>query len=478
MRAGAVAGATRRVVAADAISGARAGGAGVGGDFRVNFAATNMEAQTDVLVVGAGPAGLTLASELLRHGLTVRLIDAAEAPLPWSRAIAVHARTMEVLRQMGCVDALIAKGQKLHGVTLWSAGSVIVSMDFPELTTDFPYVLSVSQCETEAVLLDALTRRGGAVERGTRLASFRQDGTGVTATLTKGDATTTARAAWLVGCDGAHSAVRKALDLPFEGSTYEDRFVLADVKVAWDTRDDRITSYFADDGLVACFPLPAGRWRLILTDTVEGDAAPTLEEVQAMFARRTGTGATLSDMVWSSRFRIHCRQVARYRDDRVLIAGDAAHIHSPAGGQGMNTGIQDAHNLAWKLAAVHKGHARDRLLSSYHDERHAVGQSVLRGTDAATRVGVARSAVARGVRDELARFLTSLEVVQQRVAREVSELTVHYERSAMVAEDVAGVLQARVGTAAAISTGTITAGAPNSGAGMAPGIRAGVESRS
>jgi 2-polyprenyl-6-methoxyphenol hydroxylase-like FAD-dependent oxidoreductase len=417
-----------------------------------------MSEATDVLVVGAGPTGLTLACELLRHGLTVRIVDEASAPTKLSKAVVVHARTLETLRAMGCADALLACGHEVHGVTLWSNGATIVRADFNELETQYPFVLGVPQRDTETVLSEHFDTLGGAVERATKLVSFRQDGTGVTATLAKGDATETVRAAWLVGCDGARSVVRKSLDLPFEGSTYEDRFLLADVRIAWDQRDDRIAGYFADDGLVACFPLPEKRWRIIATATGahDGDDAPSLDEVQSLFARRTGTGATLSDMAWSSRFRVHCRQVASYRDDRVMLAGDAAHIHSPAGGQGMNTGIQDAHNLAWKLAHVHRGYARSRLLDSYHDERHAVGQSVLRGSDVATRVGTVKGAALKGIRDELARFLSSVELVQQRMAREVAELTVHYERSAIVREDHTSVLQARIGLASSAETPTIT----------------------
>jgi 2-polyprenyl-6-methoxyphenol hydroxylase-like FAD-dependent oxidoreductase len=417
-----------------------------------------METSIDVLVVGAGPTGLTLAGELLHRGLSVRILDAAEAPLPWSRAVGVHARTLEILQKMGLADELIGRGQKLHGATLWSGGETIARVDFAELDTAFPFLLCVAQPETEAVLQSRLDRLGATVERGVSLRSFRQDGTGVTAALSKGDATETVRAAWLVGCDGAHSTVRKGLDLAFEGDTYEDRFFLADVKIAWDTRDDRVTTYFAEDGLVACFPLPAGRWRLILSSPAgdEGTAPPTLAEMQALFAKRTGSGGALSDLTWSTRFRIHCRQVTQYRDDRVFLAGDAAHIHSPVGGQGMNTGIQDAHNLAWKLAQVHRGLARSRLLESYHDERHAVGQSVLRGTDAATRVGTVRQPAARAVRDQVARMLTSFEVIQQRVAREVAELTIGYERSAIVAEHSQGILQGRLGLASGAETPTVS----------------------
>jgi 2-polyprenyl-6-methoxyphenol hydroxylase-like FAD-dependent oxidoreductase len=417
-----------------------------------------MDTSIDVLVVGAGPTGLTLAGELLHRGLTVRIIDEAATALPWSRAVGVHARTLEILQRMGVADELIAKGQRLHGATLWSGGETIARIDFAELNTAFPFVLCVPQPETEGVLERLLERRGAKPERGVALRSFRQDGTGVTAVLARGDATETVRAAWLVGCDGAHSAVRRGLDLAFEGDTYEDRFFLADLKIAWDTRDDRVTTYFAEDGLVACFPLPAGRWRLILSTPPgdEGTADPTLPQMQESFAKRTGGGGVLSDLTWATRFRIHCRQVAQYRDDRVFVAGDAAHIHSPVGGQGMNTGIQDAHNLAWKLAAVHQGVARSRLLDSFHDERHAVGRSVLRSTDAATRVGTLRQPAVRAVRDQVARMLTSFEVIQQRVAREVAELTVAYEQSAIVAEHSQGILQGRIGAAAGGETPTVS----------------------
>jgi 2-polyprenyl-6-methoxyphenol hydroxylase-like FAD-dependent oxidoreductase len=417
-----------------------------------------MDTPIDVLVVGAGPTGLTLACELLHRGLTVRVVDQAEAPMPWSRAVGVHARTLEILHRMGVAEELIAKGQKLHGATLWSAGETLARLDFAELDTAFPFLLCVPQPDTEAVLHGLFERLGGKVERAVALRSFRQDGSGVTAVLAGAEATETVRAAWMVGCDGAHSAVRRGLDLAFEGETYEDRFFLADVNIAWDTRDDRVTTYFSDDGLVACFPLPAGRWRLILTSPAGDDAtaAPSLAEVQATFAKRSGSGGVLSDLTWSSRFRIHCRQVTQYRDDRVFIAGDAAHIHSPVGGQGMNTGIQDAHNLAWKLAQVHRGVARGRLLDSYHDERHAVGQSVLRGTDAATKVGTLRMPAARAVRDQVARMLTSFEVIQHRVAREVAELTVGYEHSALSGEHSQGILQGRIGAASGGETPTVT----------------------
>ena len=417
-----------------------------------------MAKATDVLVIGAGPTGLTLACELARRGLAVRIVDQAAAPTTLSKAIALHARSLEVLDDLGVADTLVERGKKLLGATMWAGGEPIVRADFDELDSRYNFLLALSQAETEAVLSERLAGLGVEVERESRLVSFRQDGTGVTARISVKDAEPIdVRAAWLVGADGAHSTVRKQLELVFEGATYDERFLLADVKIAWDTRDDRVSTWFGEDGVVACFPMPGDRWRVIAA-APPGDEKtedPTLEEVQAIFDRRTATSAVLSDAAWLARFRIHCRQVSRYRDDRVFVAGDAAHIHSPIGGQGMNTGIQDAHNLAWKLALVHRGDARDALLDSYEGERHAVGQAVLRGTDAATKVATLKSPMAKAARNEIARVLTGFEFVQQRITREVSELSIGYESSPIVKEDLTSLLEGRIGTAAGGESPTI-----------------------
>lgn len=415
----------------------------------------------DVLVVGAGPTGLTLACDLVRRGLSVVLVDAASAPSDKSRAIAVHARTLELLEPLRATERLLARGKVVTGVTIWACGEPVLRADFDELDSRFQHVLMVSQVEVEAVLTERLTSLGGAIDRGAALVSFQQDGTGVTVTLERGGETGVReqlRAAWLVGCDGAHSAVRKLLALPFEGETYEDEFVLGDVKIAWDMRDDRIHSFLGETGLIGCFPMPEGRHRVIASLPLEtrGNASePTLDDLQTLFALNTTANGKLSDATWLARFKVHCRQVSRYRDDRVFLAGDAAHIHSPLGGQGMNTGIQDALNLGWKLAEVHRGHARGLLLDTFEEERHAVGRSVLRSTDAATRLANVKSPAAKSMRNELGRFLGSLELFQQRVAREVAELSVSYERSSLVGEDKTSLLNARLGAAAGGDTPTI-----------------------
>jgi 2-polyprenyl-6-methoxyphenol hydroxylase-like FAD-dependent oxidoreductase len=428
----------------------------------------------DVLVVGAGPTGLMMASELLRHGLRVRLVDAEDRRCEQSRAIAVHARTLEILDDVGVGQSIVDAGKKLVGATLWAGGAEpVVRLDFDELPSRHRYVVSIAQAETERILGELLEKRGGAIERQTSLVSYRQDGTGVTATLKAPSGETSCRAAWLVGCDGAHSVTRKTMGVAFDGETYDESLFLADVKIAWDVRDDRISTWFGDDGLVACFPLPGGRFRVVGTIPAhdERKEPPSLEVIQTMVRMLSGLPAEVTDATWLARFRVHCRQVAHYRDDRVFLAGDAAHIHSPAGGQGMNTGIQDAHNLAWKLALVHRGDARGRLLDSYETERHAVGKRILASTDAATKVGLIRSAPVRGTRNQIARFLTSFESVQHRIAATLSELSIAYDGSPIVREDVTGLLNARIGTAAGGETPTL-ASVREFSAGPAAGHRA------
>jgi 2-polyprenyl-6-methoxyphenol hydroxylase-like FAD-dependent oxidoreductase len=402
----------------------------------------------DALVVGAGPTGLTLASELIRRGLRVRIIDKSPAATTLSKAIAVHARTLEIMDDMGVASDLISRGVKLIGASMSAGGESIAEVDFGGLVTRFPFILSVSQKETERVLGDLVKKHGGTIERAVELTAITQDADGVDATLRNADGREEkVRTSWLFGCDGAHSVVRKAIGATFEGHAYDDVFVLADVKVDWDAPRDRISTFFAEDGIAACFPMKDDRWRVIITATPDTKSDPTLDAVQAIMRMRTKKSVTLSDSAWISAFHISCRQVDRYRVGRVFLSGDAAHIHSPAGGQGMNTGIQDAHNLAWKVALVTAGVGTDLLLESYGAERHAIGKVLLRATDTATRIGTLHNSLQMSVRNHVIRFITSFDPIRRLLASEIAELNVGYAGSP-IAKDQLHATAVRIGHAA------------------------------
>lgn len=357
----------------------------------------------DVLVVGAGPVGLTLAGELARHGVRCRIIDRLPLPLPYCRAIGVTPRTLEVWEDMGVAREMIDAG-------LWLEGSRSIinggpAHDAREPFPDLPYGrLGLPQYETERILARHLGGFGVEIEHGVTLTALAQDEDSITTQLGRtGGEVEDATFAYVIGCDGAHSAVRRALGIAFEGDAYPMQFMLGDVHIAWDLprglmfRALRPVEGGAPDMFIA-IPLPErGRYRVTILAPAElasaGDTdhgiqsearGPTLEEIQAVADRLVPGRPAVSDLRWSSIFRISMRLAERYRQGRVFIAGDAAHIHPPTGGQGMNTGIQDAYNLAWKLALVVKGAAPKVLLDSYEAERRPVGVEVVARTRAAT----------------------------------------------------------------------------------------------
>lgn len=396
-----------------------------------------------VLVVGAGPVGLMAACELRRRGVEVRLVDAAASPSDKSKAIGVHARTLEALDAMDVARRFVDAGRKIHGVNAYADGARIVHVSLDDIDSAYSYMLSLPQSDTERLLTERLVELGGAVERPVRLTALSQDAEGVTATLAGADgAEETARVAWLLGCDGAHSAVRRALGLPFDGTPYDEQFVLADVRLAWALPDDETHAFLSPDGAIAALPMPKGRWRLLAEASL---AEPTLDDFTELLKKRGAPDFWLRDPGWMTSFRIHRRIAPQYRVGRVFLAGDAAHVHSPIGGQGMNTGMQDAFNLAWKLALVDAKVGLETLLDSYHPERHPVGEATLQGTDLATRVVTMRSPIARETRDRLAVLLSGLEVVQKRMLAKASETAVGYRSSPIVDEARTSLARATVG---------------------------------
>jgi 2-polyprenyl-6-methoxyphenol hydroxylase-like FAD-dependent oxidoreductase len=417
--------------------------------------------ECDVLVVGAGPTGLTLASELLRRGVSCRVVDQLAEPVVYSKAAVVHARTMELFDAMGVAAAMIERSRVQQGTSVYSGGKRVAHIVMQgELESAYPQMYGISQHDTEEVLRAHLAKVGGALERGVKLEGFAQDEQGVRATLAHADGTREeARARWIVGCDGAHSTVRKTLEIPFHGAPYEEKLIQTDVRVAFarDVDDDEVLLFLHERGPAAFFPLfRDGRYRLILIDmgastptpAAAGGAAPpepALDDFRAGLAAR-GVEATLSDPAWSVAFRIHHRHVEKLRERRAFLAGDAAHIHSPVGGQGMNTGIQDAFNLAWKLALVARGRARAELLDSYEPERLPVIRALIEGTDRATRgmesMVTLRHPVAVALRNQLMSVVTRLGAVQSQAAHTISMLGVGYEASPICAQDRPALWQA------------------------------------
>jgi 2-polyprenyl-6-methoxyphenol hydroxylase-like FAD-dependent oxidoreductase len=338
---------------------------------------------SQVLVVGAGPVGLTLAAELKRYGVSVRIVDKASSRTDKSKALVVWSRTLELLARAGCAEAFVAAGCKVVAVNLNAGGRPLGRVTFDAVDSPYPYALMLPQSDTERLLEEHGAALGVTVEREVELTTFVADGEGATAELRHADGRIeTVRADWLVGCDGAHSAVRHGLGFTFEGDTLRSDWVLADVHLAGvPVPSSELAMYAHAEDVLALFPIAPGRYRVIadVGDTgAAPPAEPTLDEVQALLDRRGPGGIAASDPIWLSAFRINERKVKSYRAGRVFLAGDAAHVHSPAGGQGMNTGMQDAFNLAWKLAMAARGVAGERLLASYDAERSAVGDMVLR----------------------------------------------------------------------------------------------------
>ncbi|MEU7742760.1 FAD-dependent oxidoreductase [Nonomuraea sp. NPDC049158] len=352
-----------------------------------------------VLVAGAGPVGLTAAHELARRGLRVRLVDALPGPATTSRAIATHPRTLEIYDQMGLVAPILERGQRIHAFTIFKEGTRLARLaaDYSTMPTRFPFSFIIEQTETEAVLRNELSRQGVKVEWGTRLAGLRQDGDAVRAELVHQDGTVEqARVPWLVGCDGGHSVVRKVLQLPLIGESSET-WMIADAQVDTDLPRDSI--YWVHSGGEALMLAPMreqGRWRMLDTIDVERDvpAAEAAARFSRKFSRGLGRRTTVSEPSWTSVFTFQQRMVPSMRVGRCFVAGDAAHVHSPASGQGMNTGIQEAYNLAWKLALVHHGHASQELLDTYSAERVPVGERLLKSTRTATFLVQLRNSLA------------------------------------------------------------------------------------
>mgnify|MGYP003575407912 FL=1 len=376
-------------------------------------------AQTDVLIVGAGPTGLALASALAGRGVKTLVIDRQAEGANTSRAAVVHARTLEVLEPIGVSARLVALGLQASRFTIRDRDRILVPIEFDGLPSRYPYTLMVSQAVTEAVLLQRATELGVTVRRPCSLLSFSQDAGGVDAVLSDG---TQVRATYMVGADGMHSLVRQQAGIGFEGGAYGESFVLADVRLEANQAvpQREVILFFSPAGMVVLAPLPDGVHRIVAT-VDDAPEHPDAEYVQALLDARgpQATRAVVRDVIWGSRFRVHHRIAQTYRHGRVLLAGDAAHVHSPAGGQGMNVGIQDALALADALLPALQGD--DRPLEVYGAQRRPVAQQVVSLADRLTRMATAPRAL-RGLRNVLLSVLARLPNFRRTLAWRLSGL--------------------------------------------------------
>ncbi|MDO3639130.1 FAD-dependent oxidoreductase [Mycolicibacterium arseniciresistens] len=371
---------------------------------------------TDVLIVGAGPSGLTLAASLLRRGVRTTIVDRQAAGANTSRAAAVNARTLEVLEDLDVSRRLVKQGVQAPRFSIRDRARTLIPIDFSVLPSAYPYTLLVPQSTTEQVLLDRLVELGGTVIRPKTLESVTQDADGVTAVFDDGDVL---RARYVVGADGIHSTVREHAGIGFTGGAYDESFVLADVRLTGDAPEEEVVLFWATAGLTVVAPLPDGSFRIV-APVADAPAEPSVAFVQQLLDERGAGNVRVTEVAWGSRFRIQHRVADTYRAGRLLLVGDAAHVHSPAGGQGMNLGIQDAVALAAALAAVLEG-GSPALLDDYSDTRRPIAQDVVTLTDRLTRLATLPRAL-RPVRNTAMSLAGRIPAVRRALAWRLSGL--------------------------------------------------------
>jgi len=403
----------------------------------------------DILIIGAGPVGMTLASELARHDVRCRIVDKSAQASQTTKALGVQARTLELLEKMGLAQAMLAQGLQATGFSAYSNKKRLAHMDFARFVdSPYAYLLMIPQNVTETILNEHLKQQNVTVEREIELVSFTQGEDGVEAVLrhASGDEERVS-ARWLIGCDGAHSAVRHLLGMEFRGSTFLESFVLADVSLDGDLPRNEAMAFLHEGDAVAIFPMQGGHYRVFIAyrppTNPEGEV--TLEEVQHMIDVCALPGIRAHHPTWQSRFHINQRKVQHYKKEHVFLLGDAAHIHSPAAAQGMNTGMQDAFNLAWKLALVSNGDAPVALLDSYEAEREPVGAALLRGTLLLSRIVWSHNPFVTTLRDRLVPLVAPLKTMQLRITGAISETSITYRHSPLVHEQNAEPVQLHAG---------------------------------
>ena len=403
-----------------------------------------MTHEVDVLVVGAGPTGLAAANEAVRHGLTVRIVDRKAHRSTYSKALVAHARTLEAFETMGLVDAIREAGVPFSAMRVLPGGGQepvrvnLMALEWGD--TRYPYWLSIPQFATERCLEEHLAGQGVSVDWSTPFVSCVDHGDHVEAVIERPDGSQeTIRSRWLIGCDGGRSPVRKQMGIGFDSESIGETFVIADALGETPMPEDEGTTSLSDKGVVFLVPMPEPkRWRIIAhqPDATEGDAIDIdAAFVDALIAERLGFDFGAHDLSWTSQFVLKQGVAQQYRRGRVFIAGDAAHLHSPVGGQGLNTGVQDACALLWRIALVERAApSQGALLDSYEAERRAVAQSMVKNTTRATGLVTLHGGVLSKLRGFVARHALQAQVVQNQLGRSVGMLELAYENSPVIVD--------------------------------------------
>ncbi len=399
--------------------------------------------KTDVIIVGAGPTGLSLACQLVRYGVDFVIIEKNEGTTPYSKAVGVHARTLEIYEQIGLAQKAIELGAIAGKVRLLAGGEVRGELDLSNIgqgLSPYPYMLIFEQSKNEQILYEYLQIRRKEVLWKTTLESFSQNDSGVTAQVKTADgASQIIEAKYLVGCDGAKSLVRYALDLKFEGSTFERLFYVADAQVDWGFSHDALHICLAKDSFLLFFPLKGEKRYRIVSNFPEGyekDEGDVLyEEIERQIKETAKLELDIHDVEWFSTYKVHTRHVEKFFAGRCFLAGDSAHVHTPAGAQGMNTGIQDAYNLAWKLALILKGKRDEKLLETYNEERLENAKHLLETTDRMFQFGTGSewflAFLRTNVLPSVAKYILSFDTVKNFAFPLISQIGINYRHSSL-----------------------------------------------
>ena len=380
-----------------------------------------MSFETDVLIVGAGPTGLALAAALEQAGINHHLVDALPKRMNTSRAAVVHPHTVEMLESLGIVDELHAAGMPLQRFVVRDRDEALLRIGFEHLPSKYRHILMIPQPRTESILESLLREMGGEVERNTKAIAVHQEADGVVVELDGPEGRKLVRSRFVVGADRMHSIVRQSTGIRFEGETYGESFVLADVRMDWPLGRQEVSLCFSPAGLVVVAPLPDGSFRIVATMD-EAPDTPGLDDVQQLLNDRgpKESPAQIREIVWSSRFRVHHRLASSYRDGRILLMGDAAHVHSPAGGQGMNAGLVDAMVLGKALTAVLRDGAPLSVLDDYAETRRPAAMEVLGLASRLTRIATVRPVVLRKLRNLALRLLDRMPAFKKKLASQLS----------------------------------------------------------